>query len=93
MKLSMGFVGDCYDNALAESLFAMLETELIDLQPRRRFRTRVEASREIFSYSEGFYNPRRLHSALNYWSSVAYERRYAVEHGPNANPKINCPPN
>ena len=54
VKLSMGSVGDCYDNAMAESLFATLETELIDLQPRRRFRSRVEASREIFSYLEGF---------------------------------------
>ena len=44
----MGSVGDCYDNAMAESLFATLETELIDLQPRRRFRSSVEVSREIF---------------------------------------------
>ena len=93
VKLSMGSVGDCYDNAMAESLFATLETELIDRQPRQRFRSRVEASREIFCYLEGFYNPRRLHSALNYRSPVAHERRYAIEHGSNANPKINCPPN
>ena len=75
VKLSMGSVGDCYDNAMAESLFATLETELIDRQPRQRFRSRVEASREIFCYLEGFYNPRRIHSALNYRSPVAYERR------------------
>ena len=81
MKLSMGAVEDCYDNAMAESLFASLETELIDRQPRQRFRTRAEASREVFCYLEGFYNPRRVHSALDYQSPVAYERRYVVEQG------------
>lgn len=93
MKLSMGSVGDCYDNAMAESLFATLETELIDRQPRRRFRTRAEASREVFCYLDGFYNPRRVHSALDYQSPVAYERGFAIERGSNANPKINCPSN
>ena len=77
----MGAVGDCYDNAMAESLFATLETELIDRQPRQRFRTRAEASREVFCYLEGFYSPRRVPSALDYQSPVAYERRYAVEQG------------
>ena len=93
VKLSMGSVGDCYDNAMAESLFATLETELIDRQPRQRFRTRKEASREVFRYLEGFYNPHRIHSALDYQSPVAYERRFALKHGSNANPKINCPSN
>ncbi|MYF03074.1 MAG: IS3 family transposase [Gammaproteobacteria bacterium] len=73
--------------------FATLETELIDRQPRRRFRTRAEANREVFSYLEGFYNLRRIYSALNYRSPVAYERRYAQEHGSTANPKMNCPSN
>ena len=90
VKVSMGSVGDCYDNARAESLFATLETELIDRQPRHRFRTRAEASREVFSYLEGFYNPRRIHSALDYRSPVVYERRFAQEHGSVANPKMNC---
>ena len=89
----MGPVGDCYDNAMVESLFATLETELIDRQPRQRFRTRAEASREVFAYLEGFYNPHRVHSALDYQSPVAFERRYAVEHGSTANPKMNCPSN
>ncbi|MXZ56420.1 MAG: IS3 family transposase [Gammaproteobacteria bacterium] len=90
VKVSMGSVGDCYDNAMAESLFATLETELIDRQPRHRVRTRAEANREVFSYLEGFYNLRRIHSALDYRSPVAYERRYALEQGSTANPKMNC---
>ena len=90
VKVSMGSVGDCFDNAMAESLFATLETELIDRQPRQRFRTRAEASREVFTYLEGFYNPHRVHSALDYQSPVAYERRYAVENSSTANPRTNC---
>ena len=68
---SMGSVGDAYDNAMAESFFATLECELID---RQRFRTRLEARREIFSFIEGFYNTRRLHSALGYLSPANFER-------------------
>lgn len=54
MNLSLSSVGDCCDTANAESFVAMLETELIDRQPRQRFRTRAEASRKIFGYLEGF---------------------------------------
>ena len=68
---SMGSVGDAYDNAMCESFFATLECELID---RQRFRTRLEARREIFSFIEGFYNTRRLHSALGYLSPANFER-------------------
>ena len=68
---SMGSVGDAYDNAMCESFFATLECELID---RQRFRTRLEARREIFSFIEGFYNTRRLHSALGYLSPANFEK-------------------
>ena len=67
---SMGSVGDAYDNAMCESFFATLECELID---RQRFRTTVEARREVFSFIEGFYNTRRLHSALGYRSPANFE--------------------
>lgn len=73
--LSMGTVGDCFDNAMAESFFASLECELID---RTHFRTREVARREVFSYIEGFYNTWRLHSALGYLSPAEFERRAAV---------------
>ena len=68
---SMGSVGDAYDNAMCESFFATLECELID---RRSFATMSEARREVFRFIEGFYNTRRLHSALGYTSPVNFER-------------------
>jgi putative transposase len=71
VRPSMGSVGDAYDNALCESFFATLECELLD---RHRFRTRVEARLAIFDFIEGWYNPRRRHSALDYRSPMIYER-------------------
>ena len=60
---SMGSVGDCYDNAMAESFFATLECELLQ---RTLFDDPIMARREIFAFIEGFYNTRRLHSSLDY---------------------------
>lgn len=71
VRPSRGSVGDAYDNAMCESFFASLECELID---RRRFRTQAEARMAVFNYVEGFYNPRRRHSALDYLSPINYER-------------------
>ena len=73
ITLSMGSVGDCYDNALAESFFATLECELID---RSHWQSHAEARMAVFDYIEGFYNPRRRHSALAYLSPADFERRY-----------------
>jgi putative transposase len=73
--LSMGSIGDSYDNAVAESFFASLETELID---RRHRRTSDEARRDVFGYLETFYNPRRRHSSLGQLSPLEYERRYRL---------------
>jgi putative transposase len=67
---SMGRRGDAFDNALAESFFATLETELLD---RHSFRSRDEARLAVFSYIEGFYNPRRRHSTLGYRSPDRFE--------------------
>ena len=71
VRPSTGSVGDCYDNAMAESFFATLECELID---RRSFRTRAEAMRVLFDFIEGWYNPHRRHSALGYLSPNDFER-------------------
>jgi putative transposase len=73
---SMGSVGDCYDNAMAESFFATLECELLD---RQTFRNRTQARLAVFDYIEGFYNTHRRHSALGQLSPREYERRYAAE--------------
>jgi putative transposase len=74
VRPSMGSVGDAYDNAMAESFFASLECELID---RRSFKTKSEARLALFTYIEGWYNPRRRHSALGRVSPVNFERSYA----------------
>ncbi len=67
---SMGSVGDCYDNAMAESFFATLECELLD---RTSLRTHDQARREIFDFIEGWYNPHRRHSALGYRAPTDFE--------------------
>ena len=69
----MGSVGDCDDNAMAESFFASLECELLD---RVRFDDHRHAQREIFSYIEGWYNPHRRHQGLGYSSPIDFERTY-----------------
>jgi putative transposase len=73
VRPSMGSVGDCYDNAMCESFFATLECELIE---RETFSDRSEARLGVFDYVEGFYNPKRLHSALDYQSPMNYEQQY-----------------
>ena len=73
---SMGRRGDAFDNALMESFFATLETELID---RHTFKTRDQARLELFHYLEGFYNPRRRHSALGYQSPERFEQQMTRE--------------
>ncbi len=70
---SMGTVGDAYDNAVCESFFASLECELLD---RTTFRTHAEGRMAVFQYIEGWYNPHRRHSALDYQSPANYERKH-----------------
>lgn len=74
IRPSMGSVGDCYDNAMCESFFATLETEMID---RSKFKNRSEAKLAVFDFIEGWYNPRRRHSALGRRSPVRFEREHA----------------
>ena len=76
VRPSMGTVGDVYDNAMAESFFATLECELID---RRSWQTKMEARLALFTYIEGWYNPRRRHSALGHISPATFEQRFADE--------------
>lgn len=74
IQCSMGSVGDCFDNAMAESFFATLECELL---ARHTFRTHHEARAAVFEFLEVFYNRQRRHSALGYLSPEAYEQYYA----------------
>ncbi len=68
---SMGSVGDCYDNAMAESFFATLECELL---AQSSFPTRKQAQNQVFSWIEGWYNPHRRHSSIGHQSPNDYER-------------------
>ena len=70
VQLSMSRVGNCYDNAVAESFFGTLKTECVTGQ----FATRVLAHTSIFEYIEVWYNRQRLHSTLGYLSPVEFER-------------------
>jgi putative transposase len=68
-------VADCYDNAMCESFFATLECELLD---RKRSRTQAAARMAVFDFIEGWYNPHRTHSSLDYAISIEYERENAA---------------
>jgi transposase InsO family protein len=73
---SMGTVGDCFDNAMAESFFATLECELL---AQNHFQTREEAEHEVFTFIEGWYNTQRLHSSLGYLSPLEFEKRHFAQ--------------
>ena len=72
---SMSRVGECWDNAVAESFFATLKCERLH---RRAYRTQEEARHDIAQYIEAWYNPRRRHSALGYLSPQEYEEQWAA---------------
>ncbi len=70
LRASMSRKGNCYDNAVQESFFGTLKTELVH---HEEYPTRAEARMSIFEYIEMFYNRRRLHSSLGYQSPEAFE--------------------
>jgi putative transposase len=69
---SMSRKGNCYDNATMESFWSTLKLELVY---RTRFDSRTQARTLIFDFIECFYNPKRLHSALNFLSPVDFEAK------------------
>jgi transposase InsO family protein len=73
IRQSMSGTGNCYDNAITESAFHTIKTELIYFH---RYETRQEAASSIFEYIEIFYNRQRRHSALNYKSPFDFEQQY-----------------
>jgi putative transposase len=73
ITVSMSRKGNCWDNAVAESFFATLKTELVY---ERRWATRLALRNALFEYIETFYNRRRLHSALDYRTPAEVEAEY-----------------
>ena len=73
VRQSVGCPGACWDNAVPESFFATLKTELLH---RQTWRTRRQARTAIFEYIEAFYNRQRRHSTLGYLSPADFEDRY-----------------
>jgi transposase InsO family protein len=69
---SMSRPANCWDNAVVESFFATLKTELLH---QRSWMTRHDARAAIFEYIEGFYNCRRRHSSLGYQSPLVFEQQ------------------
>ena len=72
--VSMSGRGNCYDNAMVETFFKTLKSELVW---RTAFQTRTEAIEALTRYIDGFYNPRRRHSALGFVSPIQFEKRNA----------------
>ncbi len=70
ITVSMSGRGDCYDNAMMESFWATLKTELVH---QHHYATREQAKAAIFEYVEVFYNRKRLHSSLGYVSPESFE--------------------
>jgi putative transposase len=76
---SMGAVGSCFDNAVAETFFATLTKErLLHQAPKGGWATRAELRSAVFEYIEGFYNPTRLHSTLGMRSPIEFEADHAA---------------
>jgi len=73
IQQSMSAKVECYDNAVAESFFGTLKTELVYEQT---YHSREQARQSIFEYIEVFYNRVRRHSTLNYQSPESFEKAF-----------------
>ncbi|KAA9160561.1 transposase [Amycolatopsis acidicola] len=73
---SLGTVGDGYDNAMMESFWSKMQTELLD---RKNWKIRTELANEIFQYFEIFHNRQRRHSKLGHLTPVEYERLHELQ--------------
>jgi putative transposase len=72
---SMGSIGDCFDNSVAESFFGTLQLELLD---EHHWSTRQQLALAIFDWIEAWYNPRRRHSYCKMLSPIDYETAHAA---------------
>jgi transposase InsO family protein len=75
-RQSMSRKGNCWDNAVTESFFSVLKSEMIH---HEHFKTRRAASDHLFDYIEVFYNRIRIHSASDYFAPAEYEARYRAQ--------------
>jgi putative transposase len=73
---SMSRKGNCWDNAVTESFFGILKSEMVY---HERFATRRETKDKLFDYLEVFYNRSRIHSASDYFAPAGYEARYQAQ--------------
>ncbi|MFF3896853.1 IS3 family transposase [Streptomyces sp. NPDC001812] len=73
MRTHQPWVGDSYDNALAENLWMLIKTEGLR---GRTFATRAEANLALFEYLDGFYSGRRIQGKLGWLSPVEFEEKY-----------------
>jgi putative transposase len=73
---SMGSIGDCFDNAVIESFWGRVQTELLN---RRRWKTRIELANALFEYLEIFHNRQRRHSALGMLTPTEYEMLHSID--------------
>jgi putative transposase len=71
----MSRLGNCWDNAVAESFFSTMKVERTD---HKMYSTRDQAKADVFDYIERFYNARRRHSTLGYVSPIDFEQMAAV---------------
>ena len=75
VQISMGRIANAYDNAVAESFFHTLKTELVYFCS---YKNLEEAKMSIFHYIYGFYNQRRRHSTLGYVSPAQFENDFNI---------------
>ena len=80
---SMGSIGDCFDNALCESFFDTLQTELLD---HSSWTTRKALDNANYDFIEAYYNPRRSHSSFGYLSPADYQAAYETKRAEDVNP-------
>ena len=77
IRQSMSGKGNCYDNAVAESFFKTLKSELI--YKESKYKTFEEAKRSIFEYIECYYNAKRSHSSIDYYTPREWIQKYYKE--------------
>jgi len=71
---SMGSIGDCFDNAVIESFWGRMQTELLN---RKKWKTRVELANAMFDYLEIFHNRQRRHSSIGMLTPIEYENLHS----------------